>query len=365
MMNGWPNRSEGGAGMHGSATGRRGFTLIELLVGVIVMGALMGLLIVGLTRAGRFARQAASQQTLSGLKQATTQFKSEFGFVPPLVYDGEDMGSFDPESEGAVWSTGPVYDLADRFPEQYPERDRFFAANVYQLGRDETRDFLRGVDIADELDAPDPRYSKFSLAFYLAGALESGADGVIGPGMSRPLPEGGWAGTGDPLGGSNRTYEPFLDTGKRSLRIEREYFDQAEADALADGGTGTEPGDMANRLALVDGNGKAYRYYRWLHGTLEGGQVVEPRNTLELNIPGVLLDPVLHEQARTDPTIDVTEGDVRLRGATWAIVSAGQNGLFGDEMLEELKARLNVPGSMDEAMIRREAASDNVLEVGE
>jgi prepilin-type N-terminal cleavage/methylation domain-containing protein len=325
---------------------RSGFTLIELLIAVIVIGALMGLLIVGLRQAAKFARKSAQQQTVSGLKSATTNFKTEFGFLPPLVYDGEDMGRDSGDVQVESFSnSGPVYvDAQGRS-----------LINVYQLGNDRARAFLRGEFLDNSApDYKDPRYSKFSLPFYLAGALDGEVDGVTGPGMSEPLADGAWAGVGDALGGANRTYEPLVETGKRSLRLEREYFDRAEADALGGG----EPGSKTNRLALVDGKGKAYRYYRWLHDE-------DPSDTLGLNIPGVLLDPVLHRDAIDDPTIDVTGGDMALRSAGWAIVGAGQNGVFGDELIAELKSRLDVPGNMDEALVRREAASDNVVEVGE
>ena len=240
--------------------------------------------------------------------------------------------------------------------------------NVYRLGYNGppsnsdlgTRAFLRrgGRVLSDPYI--DPRYSKFSLSFYLVGALEKDVDGVEGPGMSRPLPDGAWAGVGDVLGGGNKTFEPFMETGRRSARIEREYFDAIEAAELG----GSQPSDMRNRLALVDGNGNAYRYYRWLHDQ-------NPSNTGQLNIPGVLIDPVLLFEATSDDTIDVTDGDVRLRGSSWAIVSAGQNGLFGTEEMSDILDKLKLPydtGSItpaEEARARREAAADNVVEKGE
>ena len=330
---------------NGSGPGRAGFTIIELLVTVVVISALMGLLIVGLRKAAKYASGAAQKQTLSGLKQATIQFKSEFGFLPPLVFDGVEMNHGDIQDE-SFSNAGPVY--VDSFGRSL--------INVYQLGDDGARAFLRG----DELDqnAPDygdARYSKFSLPFYLGGVLGADVDGVEGPGMSKPLPDGSWAGVGDALGGGNKKYEPFLEMGKSSLRVERGYTEDAE---IAEHG-GSNPGvDQPNRLALVDSKGKAYRYYRWLHDA-------NPTNTLELNIPAVLLDPVLLRDAYNDPTIDVTDGDAKLRSATWAIVSAGQDGLFGTEDIVYLRDKLSAAASTADALVRREAASDNVVEVGE
>lgn len=326
----------------------RGFTLIELLVAIIVIGTLVGLLIVGLNKASRFARQKAAQQTMSSLKAATTQFKAEFGFLPPLVYDGSDMGRNASQVQTESFSNaGPVY--TDSFGRTL--------INVYQLGNADTRSFLRGDFLAPNGGNPDyrdPRYSKFSLSFYVAGALGEDVDGVEGPGMSKPLADGSWAGVGDVLGGGNKTFDAFMETGKSAARIERGYIDANEVAELE----GTTPGDLTNRLAIVDANGKAYRYYRWLPNQ-------NPTNTLELNIPAVLLDPVIHRDALGDLTIDVTDGDVKLRSATWAIVGAGQNKVFGTEDIDELRDLLRMSSTAGEAIVRREAASDNIVEVGE
>jgi len=342
------DKSEGGEGMRARRTTgspRAGFTIIELLVTVVVIGALMGLLIVGLRKAAQFATKSAQKQTLSGLKQATIQFRTEFGFLPPLVFDGVELGHGDIQDE-SFSNVGPVY--VDNFGRSL--------VNVYQLGNDTARAFLRGEELDPSgPDYADARYSKFSLPIYLGGVLGADVDGVEGPGMSKPLPDGSWAGVGDALGGGNKRYEPFLEMGKSSLRIELGYTDDAE---IVEHG-GSNPGDdQPYRLALVDSKGKAYRYYRWLHD-------VNPTNTLELNIPAVLLDPVLHRDAFGDPTLDVTDGDAKLRSATWAIVSAGQNGLFGTEDIAYLRDRLSAAASTADALVRREAAADNVVEVGE
>lgn len=317
---------------------------MELLVTVIVIGALMGLLIVGLTKAAQYARKAAQTQTLSALSQATVQFKNEFGFLPPLVFDGVDMGRNSGNVQQESFSNaGPVY--TDNLGRSL--------INVYQLGNDEARAFLRGRDIG-AYDDSDPRYSKFSLPFYLGGVLDADVDGVDGPGMSKPLASGAWAGVGDALGGGNKTYEPVLEMDKDSMRIAIGYVN---TDEIVEHG-GSNPGELqSNRLALVDAKGIAFRYYRWLHDA-------NPTNTLELNIPGVLLDPVLHSQAYGDPAIDVTDGNAKLRSATWAIVSAGQNGLFGTEDIGTLRDKLSMASGSDE-LVRRAAAADNVWEVGE
>jgi hypothetical protein len=50
---------------------------------------------------------------------------------------------------------------------------------------------------------------------------------------------------------------------------------------------------------------------------------------------------------------------------TYAIVGAGPNQVFGDEDVTELRTKLGRPLNYPEASARKEAASDNVVEVGQ
>lgn len=324
---------------------KRGFTLIELLVSVLVVGALLALLIVGLQAGGVFARKAASQQTLSSIKQGVVLFETEVGFKVPLVYDGREMGGFSATSRGAFSNEGPTYSGAANRP----------LVNVYRLGQAQTRSFLRGefLNAGATPDYRDARYSKFSLSMYLTGYLGPEFDGVDGLGMRKPSADGTWSGIGEAFGGSNQTYEPFMDTGRRSARLEAAYVDVLEQREHG----GSAPASTADRTALVDGNGRAYRFYRWLAD--DGAS-----NTNELNIPAVLLDPITAESALNDPSIDVTEGDVQLRSATWAVVSAGGDGLFGSEDIADLREKVNARSGAADAELRRAARKDNVVEVG-
>lgn len=322
----------------------RAFTLMELLVAIVVIGVLIALLITGLNAAGKFARKAAAQQTISALQAATNQFKDQFRFLPPLVHDGADMGIADPVARGAFDDTGPVYQ--DRYGRSL--------VNVYKLGEQAGRDFLKGSTLPPNQPYQDARYSKFSLPFYLMGALDASVDGVDGLGMVTPAADGSWVGVGDAMSTANKRFDPLMEGGQRSARIQPNYVDAAEIAEL----NGSNPTDLTNRSALVDASGRAYRYYRWLHEDTV-------QNTADLNIPAILLDPITVKDAQGNPTIDVTDGNAELRSATWAIVGAGPNGLFGTEEIGYLRSKMSLPGRMSEVRVRQEAASDNLVGVGQ
>lgn len=335
----------------GGRNGRRAFTLVELLVSIVVIGVIMGLLITGLNAAGVFARTAASRQTVVAIKNATTQFNTEFGFIPPLVYDGSDMGG-GATGHGAFSSIGPVFD-------QTFGRVTRKVATVYRAGAAETRAFLQGSEVAGagSFDAAyrDARYSKFSIPFYVMGALGEQVDGVEGPGMVKPAPDGTWVGVGDAMAAGNKRFEPFMDGGRSAAHIEPEYVDSVEAGVL--GGAVPNAAARANRLALVDSNGVAFRYYRWIHEDT----VQNPR---DLNIPAVLIDPLTLQSSFGNTSVDVTEGNAELRSASWAIVGAGPDGVFGTEPLDVLRQKLSGVSGASEAQVRQKAMQDNLVELG-
>lgn len=321
---------------------RRGFTLVEVLVAIIVIGVLTGLLITGLNAAGVFARTSADQQTLNSIGTATTQFETTFGFLPPLVYDGAEMGPGSATSRGAFSNTGPVYTANGRR-----------LVNVYKLGDANGRAFLMGGSLSAGAPYRDARYSKFSIPIYLMGSMPADVDGVEGPGMVTPARDGSWTGVGDALTSANRQFEPFMEGASTSARLSPNYFDPLEQAELGGGNVS----DRSNRDAMVDRNGKAFRYYRWLHED----SVQRPS---DLNIPAALINPQTLQASLGNPALDVTDGSAELRGATWALLGAGGNGVFGTEDIATLRERLKVPSDMPEGLVRQEAMKDNLVRVG-
>ncbi len=283
----------------------RAFTLIELLVSIFIIGILIGLLVVGMRQAFAAARKAATTQDVSALKIAVQTFKNDNGFLPPLVKDGY---------AGSPDQTGPLTTINSRT-----------VPNVYSISEPTETDikYLRG-----ESNDPKFRYSVYSLAYYIMGALDKDVDGLEGPGARTPKRDGSF----DRL--NNDTYDALFDPKTGGV-------------VFAPWQVGENP--STGRLELQDRNGVAYRYYRWQPGTTTAGD----------DERGVLNVPELVEIAR-----DKTE----LGNAAFAIVAAGADGVFGDigpesETLEQIEDALGKRFETD-AEAEDAARKDNIVEIG-
>jgi type II secretory pathway pseudopilin PulG len=179
---------------------------------------------------------------------------------------------------------------------------------------------------------PDVRFSVYALAYYVVGALDANVDGKAGPGFTLPSRDGVFARRG-------ATYGPYFDTGRN-----------ARAVFAADPENG--------RIELRDAYNTAYRYYRWLPDA-GAPNSASPVNNF-LNVPVLVGDP------ETQPEV---------RGADYAIIGAGPDGLFGDEMnlpaghpqfldAAAMRLRLGLPDTASAQEIERRAREDNVVEVG-
>ncbi len=297
---------------------RRGFTLIELLVVIAIVVLLIGVLIVGMGRAMKLARKTATQQDVIALKNSVEQFRQDFGFLPPLVKDGY-TGTPDP-SGPLIWvSNGRgvpnVYNFADATEKAFLKKD----------------------------SSPDYRFSIYSLSYYIMGALNKDVDGVDGPGAMKPKRDGSF----DRL--TNQTYQPYFDP--KSGKV-----------ASIDAANG--------RIELQDGNGVAYRYYRWAHREAGDSGYDSKKPLLNLSVPKLFLD---------DPggsSGSPAEEKPELRNAAYAIVAAGADGVFGDIGVErdpgdansaETKATIEqAKGGRYETdtQAAKAARADNVMEVG-
>ncbi len=282
----------------------RGFTLLEVLLVVGMIVLLAGLLLIAARYARQSAQRSADRASVTSLKTAITQFKQQFGFLPPLVKESPD---------GLI---GPLDKMSDP-----PTRVLVFDATVTK-----DQEILRGEH---ETKANEPRrYSNATLTIYLMGMLgkvESESipsiDGVHGPGFREPLQDGYFKKTG-------RTYDPLFDTARnpKSLRT---------IDA------------KLGKFSLADSRGVEYRYYRWLKNATTKFPGDPQAELKDMNVPFVVGDP-----------IDSTE----LRSATHAVVGAGPNGVFGDEAESELRTALGDQSS-DVSALRLAARLDNAVEV--
>ncbi len=380
--------------------GRRAFTLIELLVAITIIVIIVGFLATALGRTTTSARRTASQRSAQSIAEAVIQFREQFGFLPPLVHDGELISAgdtrFQPMDSSGDHYEGPLRELSD-------SNYAYSRIVVWRPGQGaESFNFLRRRTggSTDEVDLPtgsgwdpegawdDRRYSRYALAYYLAGALGRGTDGVQGEGFVRPQPDGGFVGIGYPVGSTRDRYQSFVDTDRSGISLRYGYARPIEAaehgaimydasnpptaEDVYDLYGGPEESDVL--AALVDNFGTAYRYYRWEQGRYNAANQLVVQTTLDMNIPPILLDPEalveLQNEDRdlSDDLIDLTSSDIALREASFAIVGAGPDKLFGTEPIEYLVERMgerDPAGDEGEiARIRKRAMEDNVVALG-
>jgi len=364
--------------------------MVTLSIIVIVLGFLAS----ALGRASQSARQTASQRSVEAIAAAVEQFRLEFGFLPPLVHDGQLVSTnsyrpIDPATGSPSAEDGPLRDVTGGV---YDFQQLVVWSQSYDF------DFFRRRDgnAADSIALPtggnwdidsawdDRRYSRYALAYYLVGILPRSVDGIAGQGMTRPLPTGGFSSVGYPVGSTRDRFEPTVDTDRRGLRLQTGYarpidlvehglrsyqiepFPTSEIYALYD------PNERDQVVSLVDSFGTAYRYYRWEHGRYDGRRRLAIDNSLDLNIPPILLDPEVLVELQNDDTSttqpDLTNGNLKLRQARFAIVGAGADRLFGTEPIEYIIQALNIrdpAGDQDAiARARKAAMLDNVVAFG-
>ncbi len=254
----------GPGGVQLSRGSARGFSLIEILAVILVIALLIGILSVGFGALTGQANDSATKQDLAAIRNAVTSFKAEFGFLPPLVEDGASPRLDRDPAELRI----AVYDPTSRVT----------------ADADDAQVFLRDETIMDPPD--NDRWSEFSLAYYLVGALDEEIDGVEGSGFRKPRTDGTFETRG-------REYDGFLDAGRGGgVKLELRDTDMVEGNVV-----------------VVDRFGTPYRYYRWLPEVTIASQA-------DLNVPAVVGDPDVNQD---------------LRNATFAIVSAGRDMLFGTE----------------------------------
>ncbi|MBX3357533.1 MAG: type II secretion system protein [Phycisphaeraceae bacterium] len=290
--------------MRGACRSRAGFTLIELSVVIVIVAIMAALVTVAVGRVVRSSRVTAEREVVRSLATAVEQFKQTFGFLPPLVDD-----------DGA--GTGfPVPDVGVRRPVVWNDA------------------FLRY-----EVQPDKPRYSIFSLPFYLMGVLDTDdmsaaspkpVDGVKGPGFTRPLADGSFSQRGE-------TFNPLFDPGTKNRLI--------------------RPGNPANRAAeaeifMVDRwhtgasqREHAIRYYRWLPQETAAGP--NAGQISQYLVPRAVGDP---------------DKNPKLRSARFAIVSVGPDGKT-DERKPLPTAGVVTPATDPNPL--DSTTEDDVVEVGE
>lgn len=342
---------------------RHAFTVIELIVSIAIIALLLGIAVFGVHTLHKAARGTVDLTMVNQIGTGVDKFEEAVGFLPPLVKDRLATGLPRPLSQLTYPRTGTRNAILVYEPDIQTDID---ALNLLptNLGTINTNPF------EDEY-----RYSESSLTFFLVGALDARfdennaanvvIDGVKGPGLYKPNHDGEFLVPRELVQSNGAkavgtVLEPFVNIGSGGAKVA--YPDQNEP----------------RSVRLVDSKGVAIRYYRWVNGNWFPAQGApnakfEVRSLADLKVPRLVgrFSPDT-AQPITDQTTFPTaqDRDIRqnpqLRSATWAIVAAGPNGVFGDEPLAALAQALGKQNDVSlEAKLRSEAEKDNIVRVGD
>jgi len=345
----------------------RAFSLVEILISILIISLLLALAVVSYRAATLNAKSAADRAAVNSLRIAVENFRREFGFLPPLVDD------FDPVQQ----ITGSPDDPADGFA----------APNLRQISANTDVEVLRGEYPGGNTSEPSSQYSLYSLPYYIIGALDRDVDGVDGPGFVKPLRRGAFDLVGLSLSSGYQS-QTDLETGNASVGGNLDTYGSF-FDAQRGGFEVFRDKESAPDLVEIrDRKGVAVRYYRWLPDvedpaefglseddtsdlqTADSDQINDDPTSPDYLTEGV--DGGLRAYLNTPWMVGDPETNTEVRSASYAIVAAGPNGVFGDESIEEIaralsldSARLNQSGNeAARNAARMEAAMDNIVEVG-
>lgn len=331
--------------------GKRAFTLIEVVIVLTIIIILTSLVFVAVGGVIRTARASIEQQFLRAVGVAVTQFEQQHNFFPPLL----DNRPLAPDGSPALAIEVPSGSAAGRL---------LLLSEQFRGGASEAT--LPPVTLMDrylryEIEADEPRWSNRALSAYLLGGLGRRVNGSNGPGSRPPNADGTFDLSGRPVGA-------LLDAGVLLRRLVGARFDNDGTDVLV-----VDPGVINDRW------GVPIRYYRWLptlhvDPAVSGGSVPAcvfpfPPTPFDAGSPDAVLAnaPARAGEVRSynvPPAVGDPAEETSLRNAKYAIVSAGPDGLFGDEPLATLRTRLGLLTTVTDREVRRLARRDNVREVG-
>lgn len=317
---------------HRSSSRLRGapgaFTLIELLVVIGVIGLLVSIVLVAGSGALSSSKKTQTERFLVSIASGLEQFKGDFGYYPPLL---------NPPLNSTPGSPGRAVVVTEAATNAYVNSStgdlygkRYFS--VHSLSS-----YLIGVGDLNSDGSETVTYNGASVN------LDDGADG---PGFRNPGPDKSWGGAlsrndgsaqGSPIPDqSGRTYGPYLDIAQgKGLRAARqESFAGGRQDEAAD------PEHAAKGMYfLVDRWDKPIRYYRhWPTKGRSGAAAGKPSlNEAPLELLSHSAASAYGASADVNPQVDAS-----LLGAEFALLSAGEDGYFG-ETVDEGRLTANPP----------------------
>jgi len=278
---------------------RRAFSLIELLMVIAIIGLLVSVLIVALNKVRGTGESASTEQLMRAIDMSLSQFKSDHGFLPPLLDD-------------TIAANGS----AELVP--------------YDIAR------------ADRIDY----YSSLTLAPYLIGVGDLNGDGrqdeyddgLAGAGFRDPGRDRSWGysyaasggrgrkqywrdqekpgrSAGDPKVIPGPTFGPYLTVGGEDRIV------------YGTNRTGAAFTDARPLFAVTDYWGGAIRYFRhW-------PKVLPPGETLESHVP------VWFGSLRAD---QVESFKMQSRSVEYVLMSIGPDGKADDNTLDAEENEDNV-----------------------
>lgn len=298
-----PRAAWAAQGVRGVRGVRVGYSLIELLVVIFIISILSSLILVAMRNALGLGRASAEQQFLRSIGAGLEAFESRFGFYPPLVNDQDPLvilGGGQARPRLLSEEPGPESDAVAR--------------------RARHEEFLRWIEQSPQQTGP--RRSARTLTYYLLGVLPREIDGAgsVGLGgasegvfsLTEPQRDGSFARQGQPVA-------PLVDLRGRQER-------------LRVGGTQQGSVDRNEDSVLLDRWGGPIMVYYWSPVTHQAVGIPSyhfpgaPANDAaragevrSYNAPAFLPDP---------------QENVEMRGARFAVVSAGPDGLI-DELVRQ------------------------------
>jgi prepilin-type N-terminal cleavage/methylation domain-containing protein len=305
---------------------RLGFTLTELLITIAIVAVLVAIVGVVSTQAISRSRDAQTAAVQRSIGQGIASFKTDFGYSPPLVLerDGPNPGDV---AEGIL--TPDVLqqlqgldnsDLRERLRnERYASE---YSITVYLLGIGR---------LNPDADADDFGVNPNGFARH---------DGVAGPGLKNPGQTKAWVDPADlrdgdlnvqpsPLG---RTYGPYLDLGSFESAL---VLDADDSGSVA-GGRGL--------YKIEDPFGTPIRYYRdWPINDPD-----DPGNRSLSSLAGVppelftgdalgAFQAAVADGGSLNAAVGGLDASVdrSLIGAEYALLSAGDDRLFGEDLNQD------------------------------
>lgn len=300
---------------------------MELLVVIGVIGLLVSIVLVAGSGALSSSKKTQTERFLVTIASGLEQFKGDFGYYPPLL---------NPPLNSTPGSPARALVVTEAAPNAYVastgdlERKRYFSVHTLSA-------YLIGV--GDLNYGGKETYDDGNTANGREVNLDDGADG---PGLRNPGPDKSWGGalgrngsngelpeSGRPIPDqSGRTYGPYLDIAQgKGLRVARE-------DSFA-GGRRDETADVEHAAKgmyfLTDRWDKPIRYYRhWPTKGRSGAAAGKPSlNEVPLELLSHSAAGAYGEAADVNP-----QADAPLLGAEFALLSAGEDGYFGERVDE-------------------------------